>query len=138
MNDHASNLNNEKGSALLESLIAILLFSLGILAVVGLQAAMVRNTTESRYRADAAYLASQIIGAMWLDTPNLPSYAYPGSGAVPDRLEKTGWIDRIHDTLPNGATGEISVNGSQVQVTVTWQTARGAPHRYVTYTNIAN
>ena len=45
----------QQGVVLLESLIAILIFSMGILALVGLQAAMISNTSNAKYRADASY-----------------------------------------------------------------------------------
>src|SRR6478609_8169168 len=53
------------GVMLLEVLIAILIFSLGILGVVGLQAIAVQQSTDARYRADAAQLVDRLIGQMW-------------------------------------------------------------------------
>jgi type IV pilus assembly protein PilV len=55
------------GSVLLEALVGILIFSIGILALVAMQAESIRNTTEAKYRNDASYLANQIIGRMWAD-----------------------------------------------------------------------
>lgn len=60
----------QQGVVLLEALIAILLFSMGVLAIVGLQAAMIKNTADSKYRADAAYIAQQRIGLMWSNPGN--------------------------------------------------------------------
>ena len=60
----------QQGSVLLEGLIAILIFSMGILALVGLQAAAIKNSSDAKYRADASYLANQIIGQMWADRAN--------------------------------------------------------------------
>lgn len=64
----------QQGSVLIEALIAILIFSMGILALVGLQAAMVQNTTNSKYRIDASYIAQQRIGTMWADPANAANY----------------------------------------------------------------
>jgi len=55
----------QKGVALLEALIAVLLFSFGVLALVGLQASTMRITTDAKMRVDASYLANQKIGEMW-------------------------------------------------------------------------
>jgi type IV pilus assembly protein PilV len=75
--------NNQSGAMLLEALIAILIFSLGILAVIGLQAQSIRNSAESKYRSDASYLANQLIGRMWADRANLASYSHrPGGTTV--------------------------------------------------------
>lgn len=64
----------QKGMVLLEALIAILIFSMGILALVGLQANMIRNTTDSKFRADASYIAQQRIGNMWSNPANPASF----------------------------------------------------------------
>jgi len=52
----------QEGVVLLESLIAILIFSMGILALVGLQGAMVKNTSDAKYRAEATFIAQQRLG----------------------------------------------------------------------------
>ena len=65
----------EKGSVLLEGLIAILIFSFGILAIVGLQANSMRITTDAKMRIDASNIANQRVGAMWTDTGNLAAHA---------------------------------------------------------------
>ena len=48
------------GVMLLEVLIGILIFSIGILAMLGMQTIGMRNTVEAKYRSEAAYLANQI------------------------------------------------------------------------------
>ena len=60
--------SQEKGSVLLEGLIAILIFSFGILAIVGLQANSMRITTDAKMRIDASNIANQRVGIMWTDT----------------------------------------------------------------------
>jgi type IV pilus assembly protein PilV len=51
---------------LLEAMIAILIFSMGILAIVGLQSTAIRASSEAKYRSDACLLANQLIGQMWV------------------------------------------------------------------------
>lgn len=122
----------QRGVALLEALIAILIFSMGILAVLGLQAASIKNSVQAKYRTDASFLASQIIGQMWVDRSNLASYA--GSSYGP----KTTWINQISSTLPTG-NGTIAVNVNTVTVTVTWKAAgETTTHNFVTTTQINN
>lgn len=58
--------NPQIGFVLLEGLIAILIFSMAILGVVGMQATAITQASESQYRADAAFLANQLIGQMWV------------------------------------------------------------------------
>lgn len=71
----------QRGVALLEALIAILVFSIGILALIGLQAFAVKSSADSKYRADAAYLASQIINQVWVDQANIANYALNANAA---------------------------------------------------------
>jgi Tfp pilus assembly protein PilV len=64
----------QQGMMLLEALIALVVFSFGILALVGLQAAMLKNTGSSKYRSDASYIAQKLVGQMWADPNNLGNY----------------------------------------------------------------
>ena len=41
----------QAGVMLIEALIGILIFSIGILALIGMQGAAIRNTTDARYRS---------------------------------------------------------------------------------------
>jgi type IV pilus assembly protein PilV len=124
----------EKGVMLIEALIAILIFSIGILAVVGMQGAAIKNVTESRYRSEAAFLAGELMAQMWIDqninpatqinTSNVSvaNYNYAGSGTVPLRL--TTWVGRVNAKLP-GSTQP----GVKPKVTVTNPTGSGATVR---------
>lgn len=110
----------EQGMALLEGLIAILIFSIGILSIVGLQAASLRHANDAKYRVDASFLANQALGAMWADRENLD--AYEKEESIP--------------ALPKGKR-TIDVAGNQVTVTITWQLpGEPAPHRHVVVANI--
>ena len=73
----------QQGVVLVEAMIAILIFSMGVLAVVGLQAAMIKNTADSKYRADAGYIAQQRIGLMWSDPDNLATYLETNTAHLP-------------------------------------------------------
>lgn len=128
----------ERGVMLLEALVAILVFSIGILAVVGMQAIALRNVTESKLRSDAAFLASELLSQMWTDAASINLYDYPGSGAVPARI--TGWVGRVNAQLPGSAVVPpiVSVTGAgaeggNVDITVRWQlpeeASQGLPPR---------
>jgi type IV pilus assembly protein PilV len=52
---------SQSGMALLEALIGILIFSLGILAMVAMQAA------DAQYRIEAVNAANQLISQMWVN-----------------------------------------------------------------------
>lgn len=55
----------QAGVLLLEALIAILIFSLGVLSIVQLQAVSVKQATDAEFRATAALLASDLVSRMW-------------------------------------------------------------------------
>jgi type IV pilus assembly protein PilV len=57
----------QTGAYLLEALVGILIFALGVLGIVGLQAAALRTTSDSSVRAEAVFAASQLVGQMWAD-----------------------------------------------------------------------
>jgi type IV pilus assembly protein PilV len=110
----------QSGVALLEALLGILLFSIGILAVVGLQAVAVRTVADSQYRMEAAFLANDIVGQIWANRGNLSLYEYSGgtAGAV-----LSPWVKKVEGTLPGAADNPptIEVDGSVITVTVRWQ-----------------
>ncbi len=58
----------QAGVMLLEALIAILIFSLGILGVVGMQASAIAASRDAKYRSDASLLANDLVGLMWSGT----------------------------------------------------------------------
>jgi type IV pilus assembly protein PilV len=70
----------QHGIMLLEGLIAILIFSLGILATIGMQAISVSQLSQSKYRTDASFLANKLIAQIWADQPaNRLLYATGGA-----------------------------------------------------------
>jgi Tfp pilus assembly protein PilV len=62
--------HRQRGAYLLEALIGILIFALGVLGIVGLQAASLRTTADTQLRAEAVFAANQLIGQMWTDDEN--------------------------------------------------------------------
>lgn len=121
---HSPSRSAQKGAVLLEALIAILIFSMGILAVAGLQAAMVKNTSDAKYRADAAFIAQKRLGVMWADPDNLADYVEVDTD--------------ISTLLPNGKrTVTLPAAGGEVSVVVTWQAPGQDAHNFTTYARIA-
>lgn len=129
----------QQGSILLESLIAILIFSLGILSLVALLGASVKDVANASYRTQASLLASQVIGQMWTDDKTNASLVakYTGSGQA-----YTDWQDKVAAALPGVDTASasattaptIEIDGNNnVTVTVHWQASgeSGAPHKYI-------
>lgn len=128
----------QSGIALVEALIAILLFSFGILALVGLQALMQKNVTQSKLRGEASYLANQLIGQMWVDQANLANYAMAsGTCTVTNYAKCTNWKTAVAQLLPIG-TANVTVNGNAVRVTLTWAPPGEAPGKFEIDATITN
>jgi type IV pilus assembly protein PilV len=116
----------QDGFALLEALIAMLVFSFGVLGLVGTLSASVRATNDARYRAEAANLANAVIGDMWATAPANLDTSFGSGGS-----KLTAWRTQVASLLPS-ATGSnvplidltqpgLSAQSRSVVVTVYWQ-----------------
>ena len=121
---------SQQGVMLIEALVAILLFTFGVIAVMGMQAVSISQVSQAKYRTDASYLANLITGKMWVDQPNLVSYASAGSAG------RVAWDAVVAQTLPSGV-GVITVNGTVVTVTIQWrQPSETTVRQYLSIVNI--
>ena len=136
----------QQGAFLLEALIGILIFSLGILGIVGLQAQAIRFTNDAEYRAEAVYLANSLISQMWADDRNNLRVNYDSGVGGPKytafkadvQSRMTGAIfpadpivkvDVTDGTIPLAVTKTSSV----VQVQIFWQMpGDSTQHNYIT------
>lgn len=95
----------QRGSALVEALVSVLLFSIGIIALLRVLGASVKDAGDVEYRATAASIADETIGRMWVDRANLAAYVQNAAALA---------------ALPNG-TRTVTVQGNVVTVTINWQ-----------------
>ena len=117
----------QSGIALLEALIAILIFSFGVLGIVGLQSAMIKGTSQAKYRADASYIAQRRISMMWANPTNLNAATYDETNTAVSEL-------------PAGQrTTTVTMDGTDANVTVTvsWTAPGEDTHRYSANANIS-
>jgi type IV pilus assembly protein PilV len=100
--------SGQQGVMLLEALIGLLIFSLGILALVAMQSVSVSNVSNAKYRVEAAFAAEEIMNRMWVDSgvqlANVDSYRYPG-GNSPYLMT---WLGRLQSTGSTGLPGALS------------------------------
>ena len=109
---------NQKGSVLLEALIAILIFSFGILAISGLQGAMMKNTADATFRSEASYVVQQELGNILVNPLGIGAgYSKPVAG------------------LPNGQITMTALTNGRIQFLVTWNSGDG-PHQYEAITSM--
>jgi type IV pilus assembly protein PilV len=108
------------GFALLESLIAIAIFSVGVLGLLGLEARAINYSLDAEDRNRAALLASEVASAMWLNgNVTLPAATYTAFQASAADPTKTG--------LPSGNLTVLATAGTtnSADITITWK----APYR---------
>lgn len=135
------------GFSLLECLFTLLIFSVGILALVQLQARAISQSREAKYRVDASALAGQMLGEMWVSDRSASALsARFGSAAAGSGY--TAWLTTVSSTLPGVASHPPTVTvatsaalaGSTVTIQIYWKApaekASAAAHRYVVTTQI--
>lgn len=138
MRQRAQSAVLQRGVMMIEALVAILIFTLGIVAVMGLQANSIAQMSAAKYRTDASYLAAQVMGMIWVDQGDPPgsnlvnwtSPSYPG---------RQGWEALVTATLP-GASTSITLTGTQPTKLMTVQIRWKQPDDPVvhSFTAVAN
>ena len=147
---------HQSGAYLLEALIGILIFSLGVLGIVGLQAASLHATTDDALRAEAVLAANQYIGQMWTDNVDDPNILITNYSSAPfgtgqpyldfvNKLSTTfgGAYDPGHPPDVSFRTNlpyQPSTNSKYVVIVITWKSCAAQPcnnlntdyHNYMT------
>jgi type IV pilus assembly protein PilV len=139
----------QQGSFLLEALVAVLIVAFGVLGLLGLHARSIQHVEDAQYRAEAAYLASALVGQMWVDVkdPALLQAKYEDSGSGAGYTEFKAMVDQ---RLPGASlagndptvtfippAAPPAVQSPQVAITIFWQPpGETAPHRYQITTRI--
>lgn len=104
---------------LLEALIGILIFSIGILALIAMQATAVTQVRDAQYRTEASVLADRMMGNMVLLTSSEP--------AVSPAATITAWQTDVTNTLPNGSGTVVTAASAlgariwNITITVNWR-----------------
>ncbi len=118
----------QSGSFILEALISVILFSIALIALVSLASRSLSQTTQSKARNDASYLASDLIGEMWV------------SASAPGAFDHSAWDAKVAASLPGGAVDAVTVAGTQVTVTISWSDSKegagAVRHHYTTTTQV--
>jgi len=60
----------QKGVALIEALVAVLIFSFGVLGLIGLEASAINFSVDAENRTRATELANDVASAIWLNNLN--------------------------------------------------------------------
>lgn len=148
MNKRASRV--QRGFLLIEAMIAILIFSLGILGMIAMGGTAIGAQSDARYRTDAQRLVDEIAGNIALDVDrtsptalqaSLLNYAHQTaggnctfSGGPSANAVVTNWVSRattVGSGLPGlpGASaanqqiliGSVPAGTNRIEITVCWR-----------------
>ena len=124
----------QAGMTLIEVLVSILIFSFGLIGLIGLQAKALQFSSGAEDTSRAALLANEIAASISTTTAAGQPVAVSASAAA-------AWQARASDPtnggLPNGAVA-VAASGNTASITITWRPTHAASgadnsvNRYVT------
>jgi type IV pilus assembly protein PilV len=122
--------HGQRGVALIEALVSVLIFSFGVLGLIGLQARAIDYSVDAEDRDRASILAHEIASSMWLQ----------GSVTVTG-AQLTAWQTQAQTPTQSGLTsGNVTVTPTagttnSADIVVTWRAQSdpaSAPNRQFT------
>ncbi|TWI67548.1 type IV pilus assembly protein PilV [Pseudoduganella lurida] len=118
--------SSQRGIALLEALIAVVILALGLLGTIGLQARSYAALSDSAMRAEATIAADRLIGIMSNDAVNLAGYQVALDARAPAALAP--WAAETTAAMP-GARYSVTVvpeaQRTRVAIEIHWQRKQG-------------
>ena len=141
--NHPSPRVSQSAFTLIEVMISILVFSFGILGAVALQASAIKMSTDAQQRAEATFLADQLLARMLIADPaTAATFAHhptgtttcAPTGAASTNVIFTEWLTEVTSTFQRAATTEQQIIGSgtpstEVTVRLCWKNGENdTPH----------
>jgi type IV pilus assembly protein PilV len=134
----------QRGAFLLEALVALLIFSFGVMAMAGLQARAARHFNEAQYRANAAELVQATIASMRASDPATLASRFDATTSAADWSALLGQAKRLPgvNDVQNVPAVQIidgpTTTSREVSLSVFWQTPGDlTAHRHAASTVIA-
>lgn len=125
-------MSSQKGVSMIEVLVAIIVLSIGLLGLAGLQSAGLTHNQSASFRSTATMMSYSILDSMRANrvearngSYNIAIGASLSSGSTVPEQDVSNWLNELALRLPAG-TGAINVNGNVVTVAVQWDDSRGA------------
>jgi type IV pilus assembly protein PilV len=123
----------QRGLSLIESLVSLLIVSIGLVGLAGLQARLLKSSTDAQFRVVAAGLADRQLSMALVDATHAACYTYTVPSQVPVACPTTAtaatavWLADVAK-LPSGAASAalVTVGGSgagtnqQLRVQIRW------------------
>lgn len=113
----------QRGISLLESLIALLVLSIGLLGVLGLQTQSLVHNRAAYFETQATNMAQDMLDRIRANREQAADYALALGGEIDGSglptTDQTEWVADVGTLLPGG-TGGIEVDDGRISVTVRW------------------
>lgn len=133
---------HQRGGSLLEGLLAIVLFSVGLMSLLMLLSASLVETGNARYRSEASMLASDLIAQMWTGDRSLTELRARFTESTSEDYQR--WLDTVHSRLP-GTSGTTNLptitidDQRRVKILIRWQApGDGKTHQLLTLATITD
>ncbi|WP_120798842.1 prepilin-type N-terminal cleavage/methylation domain-containing protein [Thiocapsa rosea] len=101
---------HERGVTLIESLVTMVVVSIGLLSIAGLQLKSLQYSSTSYHRSEATIQSADLVERLWAGICVIPGEA----NAIRD-----DWRSVHSSSLP-GWAGDLDVSGNVYSVTVSW------------------
>lgn len=122
------------GFTLLEVLIALLIFSFGMLGLAALQTHSIRSNQSANMRSQAVVLSSMMLDAMRANRAGLVNYyndsyasfACTGTPATTPAAtrDRETWLQQLACQLPEARGAIVPINANEVAVCIRWADSR--------------
>jgi type IV pilus assembly protein PilV len=137
----------QHGGGLIEGLVSLTILSVGLLGMAGLQGTLIQESSESRTRMQAGFLASSVLGMAAADPENVGCFIVNSAQSVacasPDaQAQTTSWTNQVSSALPGSAgvppTVAYDATSGQLTVTLRWQMRGDATvHNFIAATQVS-
>ncbi|MBV8123113.1 MAG: prepilin-type N-terminal cleavage/methylation domain-containing protein [Paucibacter sp.] len=116
----------QRGVAMLEAMIAVVILAIGLIGTVGMQARAYAALNDAGLRAEATMAAEKLLGTMNADAANLANYALSETGAPSATIQP--WVSETRTHIPGAKLSVVltpQVRRTQVDVSIKWTRRAG-------------
>ncbi len=134
----ANNITKQHGFTLVEVMVALVIFTISLLGLAGLQAAALRDNHLANQNTIATQLAEDMAERIRANPAGVNNGDYNAISSKPGaqdcysssctssqiaQMDAYQWFTAIQNLLPSG-TGTVTANGDQFVITVMWDQER--------------
>lgn len=122
-------MKNKNGFFLFEAMVAILIFIVGVIALLDLQNKSVENTTDAQFRGSAYMLANNLINLISVDYGNIANYTNEDTiNSTTECDVKSGscteferWKVSLIQSIPNSKVNlNYDATSKIINITIKW------------------